>query len=116
MTVLVTGDRNWSNEKTILRELQKLSKNTTIVQGGAKGADSLAAKVGKELGLKVITVKADWSKFGRAAGPIRNKVMLEKYNPDLVLAFHGNIESSKGTKDMITRAQKAGKKVILYAS
>lgn len=40
--------------------------------------------------------------------------MLEKYDPDLVLAFHSSIDTSKGTKDMIDRAKKAGKKVMLY--
>jgi len=81
MTVLVTGDRNWSDAAAILRELRKFPEGTTIVQGGAKGVDSLAAMVGKKLDFKIITVNANWKEFGRAAGPVRNREMLTKYNP-----------------------------------
>lgn len=49
---------------------------------------------------------ANWSQYGHAAGPIRNQKMLDQ-NPDLVIAFHFDLEHSKGTKDMINRAKKA---------
>lgn len=45
--------------------------------------------------------------------PIRNKQMLDEGKPDLVLAFHTDIENSKGTKNMIYQAKKRGIKVIL---
>jgi hypothetical protein len=56
----------------------------------------------------VIRVSAKWEKYGLAAGPIRNQEMLDTYKPDLVVAFHNDIEHSKGTKDMITRAMNYG--------
>ena len=46
---------------------------------------------------------ADWTKHGKAAGPIRNQKMLDEC-PDLVVAFPGG----KGTADMVRRAMKAG--------
>lgn len=51
------------------------------------------------------THMANWLKFGRTAGPIRNQIMIEK-GADLVIAFPS--ETSKGTRDMIKRAEAAG--------
>ena len=109
--VLVTGDRNWQGEDVIMRELRKM-KPDVVVEGGAKGADSLAKKVANKLGIEVREYPAEWDKYGRAAGPIRNQEMLGE-KPDLVLAFHSNIEKSKGTKNMITLARRQGVHVKL---
>lgn len=51
---------------------------------------------------------ADWGSLGKAAGPIRNSLMLTEANPSLVIAFPGG----KGTADMISKARAAGVKVI----
>jgi hypothetical protein len=116
-TVLVTGDRNWTNYERIARELDAVmhERNAAvlIIHGAATGADSLARQWSdrnyhyydgyqdsKEY-------PANWRKYGRAAGPIRNQQMLEEGKPDFVLAFHNNIANSKGTKDMVARARKA---------
>jgi hypothetical protein len=50
---------------------------------------------------------ADWATHKRAAGPIRNQQMLDT-GIDLCIGFHPDITKSKGTKDMLTRASKAG--------
>lgn len=50
---------------------------------------------------------ADWGQYGKAAGPIRNQQMLDEGQPTLVIAFHDDLENSKGTKDMVKRAKKA---------
>ena len=49
---------------------------------------------------------AQWSKYGRAAGPLRNTQMLSEGNPDIVLAFHDNIKRSRGTRNMIVQSLK----------
>lgn len=103
-TILVCGDRNWKNENAIYRELQRFPKNATIIQGGCKGADEVAKNVCRKLKLKCIEVNAEWNKYGKKAGPIRNEKMLKEYSPLVVLAFHSNIEKSKGTKNMLKRA------------
>lgn len=125
MRVLCCGDRNWTSYEIIRRELEKLPKDTEIIQGCANGADKMSANISKSLKLKLISSKdnddtinnlgfpADWKKYRRAAGPIRNKQMLDEGKPDLVLAFHTNIENSKGTKNMIEQAKDRGIKVIL---
>ena len=79
----------------------------TVLHGMARGADSLAARAAYELGISVIGFRARWEKFGKAAGPIRNREMLDE-KPDLVIAFHDDLESSKGTKDCVEEARRRG--------
>lgn len=104
---LICGDRNWNNYWPIYYVLSKLDKDTIIIHGAARGADSIAGAIATSLGFEVVSVPADWKKYGKAAGPIRNRVMLDM-NPDLVIAFHNDIENSKGTKDCVKEAEKRG--------
>jgi len=113
MRVLVTGDRDWNDAVLIESHLKKLPKDTLIIQGGARGADTLAKQAAHRLGLEVETYKADWKRYRKAAGPIRNRQMLKEGKPDRGLAFHDNIENSKGTKDMVAVLRKAGVPVEL---
>lgn len=86
-----------------------------VVHGDALGADRLGGEMAKGLGLRVIPVPAEWKRYGRGAGPIRNKKMLFM-GIDLVLAFHADISRSKGTKHMILIAKKAGIDVEVFSS
>jgi hypothetical protein len=113
MRVLVCGDRNWRNIEAIRRELAFFPLGTVIIHGGASGADSLSGVVGREFGFTIRSFPAQWDKYGKAAGPVRNTQMLREGQPDIILAFHENIESSKGTKNMITQARKAALPVKL---
>jgi len=74
--------------------------------------DVTADKVARRLEFKVIVVPADWNKYGRAAGPIRNKQMLN-LEPHILYAFHTNIGTSKGTKNMMSQAKDKGIDVVL---
>lgn len=117
MRVIVCGDRNWKRMDIIERELAKLPKDTVIIHGAAKGADTLGKFVAEKLGLKVINdgkgFPAEWKRYGKAAGPIRNQQMIDEGRPDMVLAFHENINESRGTKDMVARATGVGIKVVI---
>jgi hypothetical protein len=64
--------------------------------------------------MKVRKFPADWKKHGPSAGPKRNQQMLDEGKPGIVYVFHDDIESSKGSKDMKRRAEKAGIKVNIY--
>ena len=112
MNILCCGDRNWKNELAIRNELSKfIGKDITIIHGAARGADSIAGNIAKEFGFKVKEFPADWNKYKKAAGPIRNKQMLDEGKPDLVIAFHNKIEDSKGTKNMVTISKEQNVKV-----
>lgn len=78
------------------------------MHGGATGADRIAGDIGAQIGASVYVIPATWERYGRAAGPIRNRQMLDQLRPDLVLAFHDALHHSKGTADMIRAAAHAG--------
>ena len=109
--VAITGSRYWGEDRhfvAITKRLDSLSRATVIVLGDARGVDSIARAVATSLGFADIRRHiADWGAFGRRAGPIRNRAMLDE-NPQLVLAFHDDLANSRGTKDMIQAATRRG--------
>lgn len=114
--VLICGDRNWTNFPLIENVIKSYPKEITeFVEGDSRGADKIAGYLCRQLGYKVTPEPARWDLYSHKAGPIRNRLMLKKYNPDVVLAFHNDIKHSKGTKDMIKAALKAGKRVVLFS-
>lgn len=112
MKVLVTGSRDWIDRHTIFRALMGFPPGTVLINGGCKGVDQLSTDVAKELNFTVKEYLADWSE-GKKAGPLRNQDMLDLEDPDIVIAFHENIEESKGTLDMCKKARKAKVPIIL---
>ncbi len=104
--LLVCGDRNWTDKEAIYCRLRELGKRI-IIEGDARGADRLAGEVADELGYPHVKVPANWNFYKKAAGPIRNRWMLDLV-PDHVLAFHRDLENSKGTKDCVTEARRRG--------
>src|SRR5260221_12496566 len=114
MILLITGDRTWKNKTVMVLELGRYPKDSTLIHGNANGADKMSALVALNLGFKqenIISVPADWAKYGRAAGPIRNRLMYDTYKPDITLAFHNDLKNSKGTKDMVAYSLKKGTSV-----
>jgi len=125
--VLVTGDRNWDDKKTIYKWLDKFKSIKLIVEGNCSGADLMSEEWADSREIPYLGVPARWTKEGKAAGPIRNAKMLAWLDILLghpmpedrtsfkvqVLAFHKNIADSKGTKDMMTKADKAGYDIYL---
>lgn len=109
--VLVCGDRNWTNRDLILKTLGDVQQSEgvyVVIEGEAQGADTIGRLAADVLGIPVLKFPANWRVHGKSAGPIRNVQMLKEGQPTLVLAFHNFIENSKGTKHMVTIAQKAG--------
>jgi hypothetical protein len=123
VVVIVTGGRDYANESFMKEELLGYDPSIVIIRhGAASGADTLAGRVATELGFEVQPIPADWSgpcgidcrkghrrKRGNgsdycpAAGPRRNKLMLD-LGADVVHAFPGGT----GTKDMIRQARERG--------
>jgi len=121
MRLLVCGDRNWTNRELIRekildlkKSLDEYSESLVIIEGEANGADLMARSVAEELGLQFVPFPADWNRFHKAAGPIRNSQMLIEGQPHQVFAFHNDLAHSRGTKDMVTKAQKVGLPVEIY--
>jgi hypothetical protein len=109
MRIIVCGGREYDDWAVVSWALAPYeSEETTIIQGGASGADFLGKVWAKYKGIPQIEFKADWKTHGKAAGPKRNQQMLDEGKPELVIAFPGGV----GTRDMIERASKAGVTVI----
>lgn len=108
MKVLICGSRAWNDPRPIWKLLEYLADSEyeyEIIHGAAPGADTIAGFVAEALGLRVTSIPADWSRYGKAAGPFRNQQMLD-LKPDRVVAFRMP-GTSRGTDDMILKAVKA---------
>lgn len=109
MIVVICGSRYWTDISKIRDHVRPLLafKPVTVITGGARGADAIAASIAVELGMTSEVHMAKWEQYGRAAGPIRNREMLDR-EPDQVLVFHENIKSSRGSKDTYVEALRRG--------
>jgi SLOG family YspA-like protein len=114
--VVVTGSRDISDKdrKRIRRDLSRTQlvrphKRLVVHHGGASGADDAAGEWAWDKRKDQAIHPANWAKHGRAAGPIRNKQMLQRAQPKKVLAYPKG--ESKGTRGAIAEAKKQGYKV-----
>ena len=91
-------DYNLLKEKTnkILQE-KRVSHKIVIISGCARGADTLGLRYASENAFDVEEYPANWDKYGKKAGYMRNVEMAE--NADALIAFWDG--KSKGTKHMI---------------
>ena len=80
-----------------------------IISGGADGADKLGAKFANDNGVVLIEFKPDWDKYGKSAGFIRNKDIID--NCDFVLAFWDG--KSKGTAHTLKLAKEQKKSTFI---
>lgn len=87
-----------------------LPSDITIISGAARGVDRLASEWAVIHWCGLEEFPADWEKYGKAAGIIRNQQMLDEGKPNIVLAFPGG----NGTANMIAKAEKAAIKVIKF--
>lgn len=104
--VLVCGGRAYSNRSSVERQLLALFRlhgPLAIIEGGSHGADYLARQYALRMAWPVLEMPAAWDALGRAAGPQRNKWMLDFGQPKLVLAFSGGA----GTANMVAFARRA---------
>lgn len=108
MKVLVCGSRYFDQRGRlfdILDRFRKLHPTMEVIEGEAPGADTYARQWAEERGIVVHKFPADWAKYGKAAGPIRNKQMLEA-GAEMVIAFPMS-EMGRGTGNMVRQAQAA---------
>ncbi len=115
MKIVVSGSRDYDNYDEAKSYIEKCIQKTdvdkvVILSGGCRGADMLGERYAKEKGYTVERVIPEWSKYGKAAGIVRNRKMAEA--ADLAICFWNG--KSKGTKMMIEYTKKLNKKIIVY--
>ncbi len=118
MNVLVTGGRDFHDYDKVKRVLDEVlgwspTAKVRIITGGATGADDCAVRWAKERGqdhqeYPIARSKAeaasngaiyDFETYGKAAGALRNQLMLDREKIEQGVAFPGG----NGTHDMLTR-------------
>jgi hypothetical protein len=128
MRVLVCGSREWCDKSGVCFILNSIQEEHSsaeifssfretplvIIQGECRGPDTYAKEWAQERSIECLSFPADWSQ-GKRAGPERNKKMLQEGKPDLVLAFTDDLETSRGTRSMVTLAREAGIWTCLFS-
>ena len=110
LRVIIAGGRDFDDYELLCRTMDTLlihKSSVTVLCGKAKGADTLGERYAKDRGYTVEYYPADWEKFGRSAGYLRNEEMAK--NADALVAFWDG--KSKGTGHMISLARKHGLKI-----
>ena len=111
MKTIIAGSRNITDYNIVVEAVYASKFDITgIVSGRARGVDQLGEQYAKEHNLKIHEFPADWDKFGKSAGYIRNKEMA-KYADVLIAIWDGK---SKGTKHMIDLGHKHLLEVFVY--
>lgn len=109
--VIVAGSRDFNDYNllsiTLDRLLQNVQEKIVVVCGEARGADTLGKRYAEARGYYVDSYPADWNRYGRKAGYLRNRQMAD--NADALVAFWDG--KSPGTKTMISLARELGLKV-----
>lgn len=108
MRVVVTGGRDYADRDRVARVLQAVHAKhgvTTVIQGGARGADRLCAEWAVANRVPVTTFEADWDgPAKKGAGFVRNVQMITEGRPDCCIAFPGG----RGTAHMLALMRKSG--------
>jgi hypothetical protein len=107
MRILVCGGRDYANAARIELVLSILGP-TLLINGAARGADTLAATWAARNGVPARHFPAAWEQYGKSAGAKRNRQMLREGKPQLVVAFPGGA----GTHDMVGAAMQNGVPVL----
>lgn len=117
MRCIIAGSRGITDPATLERALSECGfagEITTVLSGGARGADTLGERWANERRIAVLCFPARWDLHGKAAGPRRNREMAEHCEPphDALVALWDGM--SRGTKDMIDVATKRGLRVYVH--
>lgn len=108
MIIVVAGGRDFNDYDLLKRKLDYYLQNVEppiiIVSGCAPGADTLGERYANEKGYELMKYPADWERYGKRAGYIRNTTMAKV--GEALVAFWDGV--SKGTKLMIDLAKKYG--------
>lgn len=118
MRVIVCGSRTYGRSDVIRARVRQLPADTLVIVGRARGADTVAEREAMLCGLTIDARPADWQRYGRRAGWLRNAEMLDVLlagasdDTRVVIAFWDG--SSRGTAGMLRLAQSAGVEVEVW--
>lgn len=109
---LIAGSRTFNDYNLLLQVINKYEKPDVIIEGGAKGADVLGRRYANENNIECQEYKADWDRYGKSAGYIRNSEMVNQLDKtDKAFIFWDG--KSKGTKHTIDLCNKKNIEIII---
>ncbi len=116
--LIVAGTRTFDDYDLLKEKIDRALLNhqndeIIIVQGEAKGADTLAKRYAKEKGYECVSFPAQWDKHGKAAGFIRNRQMHEyaaQFEKRGCIIFWDG--ESRGTAQNIELAKEFGTQLV----
>lgn len=112
--VIIAGGRDFNDYDKLKEFCNKVLTNQdeiTVVCGMARGSDMLGYRYANEKGYLIEEFPAEWDKYGKKAGYIRNQAMADA-NSDALIAFWNG--ESRGTKHMIDIVKEKGLKIKIY--
>jgi len=115
VVLAIVGSRSYNNYNHFSIHLKhyletyKL-KIDRIVSGGANGIDTLAQKYATEHKIPITIHYADWARWGRSAGPMRNQLIIN--DATHLVAFPDS--KSIGTWDSVNKAKKKHIPIKIY--
>ena len=111
MRTIVAGSRHFQDARLLSAPLESLPPHrfpSTVLCGGATGADTLGKKWAIEHNIPVEYYPAHWSVYGKSAGPRRNRAMAENAR-QLVLFWNG---MSPGSASMLRIARELELQIV----
>ena len=111
--IAVVGSRDFDDYtlfESVMDDFLRDKGQVLFVSGGANGADKLAEEYAKVHDIEIIIYKAEWKRYGRGAGFVRNKKIWDE--SDMGIAFWDG--KSKGTQHSFKLAEKMGKALVIY--
>lgn len=95
-------------ERIILAELSTLPPGTIVIHGNSGNVDLAADRIARRFGFAVTKFPADWTQYGKRAGPIRNSEMAKQKPVRWVIIWNG---VSPGSRDALRKARSVGAQV-----
>ena len=112
MKIIIAGSRFIDNFQLICDAVKESRFNITeVISGCANGVDSLGEQWALQNNIQIKKFPADWTRFGKNAGPIRNQLMIDYVGKDggLIIIWNGK---SKGSANILKQAK--GKEIQIY--
>ena len=118
MRVIFTGSRHWADPwmvDNVLKGLMARFGRFTVVHGDGRGADHIVDCLARRYDLPIEPYAADWDRYGRRAGPLRNVLMVQA-GADLCVAFKHDLNPARsgGTEHTVALCCKEGIDVIAF--
>jgi len=103
----IVGSRTFTIYEQLEKELHtrfSIADIVEIISGGAQGTDTLAEKFADTHNIKLSVIKADWKRYGRSAGAVRNRQIVDRCTA-MIAFWNGSSPGTRITIDMARNAQ-----------